>query len=139
MRTQILLGLVFLFVASAASAEEVHRAHHNANVSAGREGRLGYYASPDAKCGAGMRPQIEIVERPNYGTLSVRPDRLTAYASTVPPRANGCRGKFVDAIAVYYKPAAGFHGSDRLTLRVRFPAANAPASTLYDTIFISVR
>jgi hypothetical protein len=138
-RARIFLGLVFLSVAFGASADEIRRAHHNVNVSAGREGRLGYFASPDAACGKGAPPRIEIVERPNYGRLSTRPDRLTAYASNIPPRANGCRGKFVDVIAVYYKSAPDFHGSDRVVLRIVFPVANGPASVLIDTIFISVR
>jgi len=41
--------------------------------------------------------------------------------------------------AVYYKPAKGYRGSDRAVLSVIFPASNGAASTLYATIYISVR
>ncbi len=140
-RARYLFGGLFVFLSIlSAGAQEVSRVHRNVNVPAGREGRLGYYASPDEACGKGIAPEIAIVERPNYGRIVLRPDRLTAYSSTVPARANGCRGKFVDVISVYYKPAAGFHGSDRVVLRVLFPAtAGGPASTLFEAIYISVR
>jgi hypothetical protein len=139
-RARILLGLAFALASLSATAQEIRRAHHNVNVSSTRDGRLGYYASPDAACGKGAPPQIEIVERPNYGSVFSRPDRLTAYTGNIPARAQNCRGKFVDVTAVFYKPATTFHGSDRVVLRIYFPAAaNGPASTLYDTIFISVR
>ncbi len=139
MRARLFLALAFFPIAAGASAQEVRREFHNVGVSIGREGRLGYYASPDENCGKGIAPQIAVVEHPNYGKLAFRPDRLTAYASTVPSRAEHCRGKFVDVTAVYYKPAKGFHGSDRAVLRVTFPALSGAADTLYDTIYISVR
>ncbi|HVT56718.1 MAG TPA: hypothetical protein VHD34_11825 [Xanthobacteraceae bacterium] len=139
-RARLLLGIVFILVSWSAGAQEIRREHHNVNVSAGREGRLGYFASPDAACGKGAPPKIEVIERPNYGRLSTRPDRLKAYTENIPARAQNCRGKFVDVTAVYYKSASDFHGSDRVVLRVHFPgAANGPASVLIDTVFISVR
>ena len=137
----LVVVLLFLssLISSSASAQEVRHEYHNVSVSMGREGRLGYYASPDEACGKGIAPQFTIVEHPNYGKIALRHDRLIAYSSTVPSRAYGCRGKFVDVIAAFYKPAKGFHGSDRAVLRVTFPAANGAADTLFDTIYISVR
>jgi hypothetical protein len=139
LRTRIFLALALLTIAAGANAQEVRREHRNVGISMGREGRLGYFASPDENCGKGIAPQISIEEHPNYGKIAFRPDRLIAYTSTVPSRAFGCRGKFVDVTAVYYKPAKDFHGSDRAVLRVTFPAANGAADTLFDTIYISVR
>jgi hypothetical protein len=137
-RARIFLGIVFLPIAFTASAQEVLREHRNVNVSAGREGRLGYYASPDEACETGAAPEIAIVEPPNYGRIAFRPDRVMAYSSTIRGNVKGCSGKFVDTTGVYYKSSAGYHGSDRVVLRVRFPAANGEASTLFDTIYISV-
>lgn len=133
--------LVFLLLASHAAAQEtVRREHHNVNISVKREGRIAYYASPGESCGRGGEPEITIVEQPSYGKIILRPDRLLAQASTVPPRSAACRGEFVDATAIFYKPAPGFRGSDRLVLRIYFPdAPNGPASTLIDEIFIAVR
>jgi hypothetical protein len=138
-RARILLGLGILCIAFGASAEEARRVHHNVNISAGREGRLAYYASPDAACGKGIAPQISIVERPSYGKLVLRPDRLTALSYTIPARAQNCRGQFVNVTAVFYKPAKEFHGSDRVVLRINFPAADGTASAQVDAIYIAVR
>jgi hypothetical protein len=130
---------LFLLIASHAAAQET-RDHRSVNVSTNREGRVGYYASPDEACGKGIPPEISIAEQPNYGKIVFRADRLLAYTANVPPRAFGCRGQFVDATTVFYKPAPHYHGSDRVVLRVYFPAAaNGPASILYDTIYITVR
>ncbi len=139
MRARIFLGIAFLPIAFAASAQEVRREHRNVNVSAGREGKLGYYASPEETCETGAAPEIAIIERPNYGKIAFRPDRVMAYSSTIRGNVKGCRGKFVDTTGVYYKSSAGYHGSDRVVLRVRFPAANGATLTLFDTIYISVR
>jgi hypothetical protein len=138
-RARLFLGFAFLLAAASAHAQEARREHRNVNISIGREGRIAYYASPDEACGKGIAPQISILEHPNYGKIAFRPDRLMALSSTIPDRAENCRGKFVDVTAVFYKPAKNFHGSDRAVLRVTFTAANGAASTLFDTIYISVR
>jgi len=134
------LSAFFVFAGSASAQNALPREHHNVSISTGREGRLAYYASPDAACRHGTKPAIAILEEPSYGKIVMRPERLIATGSSVPPRASNCRGKFADAISVYFKPAAGFHGSDRAVLRVDFPAAaNGPAWSLVDVIYISVR
>ena len=139
MRARLFLGLVFLSIAAGASAQEARREYRNVNISVGREGRIAYYASPGSDCGKGIAPQISILEHPNYGKIAFRPDRLTALSYSIPDRAENCRGKFVDVTAVFYKPAKGFHGSDRVVLRVNFPAANGTASAQVDVFYISVR
>jgi len=139
LRARLFLAFAFLTVAASANARETRREYYNVSVSLGREGRLAYYASPDADCGTGIAPRISVEEQPNYGKLAFRPDRLKAISSAIPGRAENCRGKFVDVTAVYYKPAKGYRGSDRAVLRVIFPASNGAASTLYATIYISVR
>ncbi len=66
--------------------------------------------------------------------------RIIAERSGVAQRDHPCIGKFIDAIAVFYRPVAGFRGSDRLRLRVKFgttPAAET--AVLEEEIFISVR
>jgi hypothetical protein len=130
---------VLLSLAGGAAAQEIRREHHAANIPAGREGRIAYFASPDERCGKGIAPEITVLERPSYGRLSQRPDRLVASPSTIPPRASACRGEFVDVTAVYYKPAPGFHGSDRVVLRVHFPARDGDAATAVHEIYVSVR
>jgi hypothetical protein len=132
--------LALLLIAGIAAAQEPLHLHHSVNISTGREGRIAYYAAPSASCGKNGAVEISIVERPSYGRIVFRPDRLLAYAATIPTRAGNCRGQFVDATAAFYKPAAGFHGTDRVVLRLHFPGAeNGKAETRIDEIYISVR
>jgi len=132
-------ALALLLAATAAAAQDAPRFYQSANISVGREGRLAYYAAPDATCRKSAAPKIEIVGAPSYGKIILRPERLMAHADVVAPRAYGCLGQFVDATAVFYKPAARYRGSDRAVLRITFPAADGTAVTRTDEIFISVR
>jgi hypothetical protein len=133
----IVLG--FLLAGPAHAQDTARREHHSVNVSTSREGQIAYYASPDESCGKGVSPEITITEQHSYGKIVFRRDRLMAFASTIPPRAVKCRGKFVDVTSVFYKPAAKFHGSDRAVLRIRFPVPDSPTDTLTDEIYITVR
>ena len=133
------ISFLGLLLAGSALAQDARRGHHSVNVSAQREDEIAYYASPDESCGKGLPPEITVTEHPSYGKIIFRRDRLTAFASTIPPRSAKCRGQFVDVTAVFYKPAGKFRGSDRAVLRVRFPAADGSADTLIDEIYITVR
>jgi hypothetical protein len=110
-------------------------------VSAGREARIASYGAPDEKCKAGPEPEIEVAERPSYGTLTDKFVRIVAERSGVARQDHPCIGKFIDAIGVYYRPVAGFRGSDRVRLRVKFAPMPpvADAAILEEEIFISVR
>jgi hypothetical protein len=116
------------------------RAQRNVYASAGRETRIASYGTPDEKCRAGAGPEIEVAERPSYGKLTDKAVRIVAERAGVARPDHPCLGRFIDAIAVYYRPVAGFRGSDRVRLRVKFgttPAADA--AILEEEIFISVR
>ena len=117
------------------------REQRNVYVSAGREARIASYGAPDEQCKAGAKPKIEVVEHPSYGTLMDRPVRIVAERSGVARRDHPCLGKFIDAIAVYYRPVAGFRGSDRVRLRVKFAPTLlvADVAIVEEEIFINVR
>ena len=100
---------------------------------AGHKTRIASYGAPDDNCNAGPRPQIEVVDRPSYGRLSDKAVRIIAERAGVPRRDHPCLGKFIDAIAIFYRSAADFHGSDRVRLRVNFGG-----TMLEEEIFISV-
>lgn len=107
---------------------------------AGRETRLVYYAAPRPDCGAGPDPEIAIVEKPSYGKIVLRLDRILARPSSLPARSAACAGKFFDMAGVFYRPSPHFRGSDRVVLRIKFPAwPDGRTSTLEEEIFISVR
>ncbi|HEY4863504.1 MAG TPA: hypothetical protein VIH65_05260 [Xanthobacteraceae bacterium] len=116
------------------------REQRNVYVSAGRETRIASYGTPDEKCRAGAGPEIEVAERPSYGKLTDKAVRIVAERAGVARPDHPCLGRFIESIAVYYRPVAGFRGSDRVRLRVKFgttPAADA--AILEEEIFISVR
>ncbi|HLL28012.1 MAG TPA: hypothetical protein VKT73_10265 [Xanthobacteraceae bacterium] len=127
------MGLFFLATATPSSGLDRHE-QRSVYASVGREARIASYGAPDAACKGGPRPQIEIAERPSYGTLVEKPVRIIAERSSVPRRDHPCVGKFIDAIAIYYRPTPGFRGSDRLRLRVRFDD-----TMLEEEILVSVR
>jgi hypothetical protein len=134
------VGLLAIALAAPSFGLDRHE-QRNVYVSAGRETRIASYGAPDEKCRMEAQPEIEIAERPSYGTLADRPVRIIAEHSGLARRDHPCIGKFIDAIAVYYKPAGGFRGSDRVRLRVKFAATSpaADATVLEEEIFISVR
>jgi hypothetical protein len=137
---KLALAALFAIIAIAPSFGLDRRAQRNVNVTAGRETRIASYGTPDEKCRAGAGPEIEVAERPSYGKLTDKPVRIIAERSGIAQRDHPCIGKFIDAIAVFYRPVAGFRGSDRLRLRVKFgttPAAET--AVLEEEIFISVR
>jgi|GEM_PF-1332052 len=131
----------FAITVAAPSHGLERREQRNVYATAGRETRIASYSAPDEKCRAGPRPAIEVAERPSYGKLINKPARIVAGRSDDARRDHPCIGKFVDATAVYYRPAAGFRGSDRVRLRVTFPALppTGEAAILEEEIFISVR
>ncbi len=111
------------------------------NAPTERETRIAYYGSPDAACKAGGDPQITITETPSYGTIAFKNLRLRASPSSLPERDGPCVGKFIDVTAVYYRSTSGFHGSDRVRIRVKFvsPVPAAGTTILEEQIFVSVR
>jgi hypothetical protein len=136
----IMAAALFTGAAAAPSFGLDRQEQRNVNVSAGRETRIASYGSPDASCEAGAPPEIYIAERPSYGTLSGKRVRIIAQRAGVARPDHPCIGKFIDAIAVYYRPVAGFRGSDRVRMRVRFATTPAAAATIMEEeIFIGVR
>jgi hypothetical protein len=112
----------------------------NVYVSAGRETRIASYGAPDENCKAGAWPEIVIAEWPSYGKLAGKPVRIIAERAGIARQDHPCIGKFIDAIAVYYRPVAGFRGSDRVRLRVKFATTTPAAATIMEEeIFIGVR
>jgi hypothetical protein len=131
---------LFAIAAVAPSFGLDRREQRSVYVSAGRETRIASYGTPDEKCRAGAGPEIEVAERPSYGKLTDKAVRIVAERAGVARPDHPCLGRFIDAIAIYYRPVAGFRGSDRVRLRVKFGTTPAAyAAILEEEIFISVR
>jgi hypothetical protein len=115
------------------------REQRNVEAPGGRATRIASYGAPDDQCRAGLPPKIEVIERPSYGRLSDKVVRIVAARADVVRPDHPCLGRFIDAIAIYYRPAPGFRGSDRVLLRVTFDSAAASGrGTLEEEIFIAV-
>jgi hypothetical protein len=132
---------LFAIALAAPSFGLERREQRSVYVSAGRAARIASYGAPDETCKAAREPEIEVAERPSYGTLTDKFVRIVAGRSDVARPDHPCIGKFIDATAVYYRPVAGFRGSDRVRLRVKFAPTSpaADAMILEEEIFISVR
>jgi hypothetical protein len=139
-RKFLAVGLFAIAVASPSFGSERHE-QRNVFISAGRETRIASYGTPNETCGPGAAPEIEVADRPSYGTLTNKTVRIIAERSGVARPDHPCIGKFIEAIAVYYRPVAGFRGSDRVRLRVKFGIVPPTGETaiLEDEIFIGVR
>ena len=136
----IVVAALFATAAAAPSFGLDRHEQRNVNASAGLETRIASYGAPNESCQAGAPPEIYIAERPSYGTLTGKPVRIIAERAGVARPDHPCIGKFIEATAVYYRPVAGFRGSDRLRLRVKFPTTSAAAAAIKeDEIFVSVR
>jgi predicted secreted protein len=131
----------FLVAATAAAFGGDERAQRSVFVSAGREARIASYGVPDGKCEGRAEPTIQIVEWPSYGTLADKPVRIIAERAGVARRDHPCLGRFITSLALYYRPTTGFRGSDRIRLRVKFPATGPQEETVIrdEEIFITVR
>ena len=137
-----LLAVATFIALSVLPASALERnTQRNIFVSAGREARIASYGAPDDKCKAIVQPDVAIAEWPSYGSIADKPVRVIAERSNVLRADHPCLGKFIDALAIYYRPKPGFRGSDRVRLRIRFdPAAPASsANTVEEEILIGVR
>ena len=136
----VAIGLL-IAAPAAPSAGGDERAQRSVFVSAGRETRIASYGAPDEKCAGRAEPTIQIVEWPSYGTLADKPVRIIAEHAGVARRDHPCLGRFITSLALYYRPTARFRGSDRIRLRVKFPATQTDEETVIrdEEIFITVR
>lgn len=80
-----------------------------------------HHAALDEGCG-GSIPPIQVTQAPAHGTVDVRPARFVmkgAFAGRT-----DCNGREVDGAAVWYTPAAGYHGSDGFALSIHHGRKN---------------
>jgi hypothetical protein len=132
-------GILVVALFAPASALD-RREQRTVYASAGRETRIAAYGAPNQKCQAEKQPAIQVVERPSYGTLTEKLARTLAERSGLARQDDPCIGKFIEAVALYYRPADGFHGSDHLRVRVKFDASpSGDPLILEQEIFVSVR
>jgi hypothetical protein len=73
---------------------------------------LFYYTAANDTCYAGGKPDVHITHKPEHGGVS------TAWKAFKMGKESGhCAGKPMHGTLVIYRPAAGFHGTDKVAVR----------------------
>ena len=118
MRSACVLGMLLpallLAGASAAAAETLHRA-----TAAGQPVMIRRHVNFLSGC-AGVIPTITFTTPPAHGAVEVRPDHFFFPKGFAGSPFKDCEGREVDGGAIWYTPAAGFHGVDNFTWTVDF-------------------
>jgi hypothetical protein len=69
---------------------------------------------------AGSAPTISFSQNPAHGTIEIKPDRYVFGKGKVTGAMRACEGQQVDGVAIWYTPAAGFHGVDKMAWTADF-------------------
>jgi hypothetical protein len=104
--------------ANMAIAEEGASATVKKVVRAGSEELLSGYKHFDKNCAAIEVPAVTILKQPTHGETSIR-DESTAVNHLYHGSGGNCVGKLVQSRAVYYTPAAGYVGKDKVDIAVK--------------------
>jgi len=89
-------------------------------TKAGQEVKVRNHApSLSANC-SGLMPTLTFDPKPAHGTIDVRPDRFIMGKGYNSGSASSCDGQPVNGLAIWYIPAAGFHGVDQFAWTADF-------------------
>lgn len=75
--------------------------------------QVGYYGTAHKNCTPGSLPEIQVMEAPKSGVLSIRRGELTTN------KIAGCPGLKTPAQVVFYQAREGAIGSDRIVYMVK--------------------
>jgi len=117
--------IALLIVPAWAQTEAVER---TVKGQAGRDIRIGVFASISADCKAGPLPTIRLKQPPAHGAVTVKQGKLRS------TNLRQCLAAEVPAFIVVYKSKPGFSGDDSVTLEV----INAGGKTQLQKITVSV-
>jgi hypothetical protein len=70
-------------------------------------------------------PNISFNTKPAHGTVDIKPDRFIMGKGYNTGPTEACAGQMVDGVALWYTPAAGFHGVDQFSWTAEISAAMA--------------
>lgn len=105
---------------AAAPGSDVKR---TAAAAAGRTTHLFGYSHMGSDCRSKSLPTVDILTQPSHGTVDVRETVVTA--ATIRSGRTDCLGTTTNGVGVFYTPAAGFTGVDRLRYSVQSPSMRA--------------
>lgn len=106
--------LVSTFVISiGAVMAQSNSTYRGADVTAGRQHRLGVYGNVQKDCTSGPLPTIRVVTPPKHGELNVRSGKLKA------GRISRCPKLEATAQGIFYKASPTYKGTDEVGYEVR--------------------
>ena len=102
----------FLACSTPVSAQ-VQAVNRTANGPAATNIRVGVYVNIKPDCTSGPLPSIQLISRPDNGTVTVKQGKVTA------TNYKQCLAVEVPAFIAFYRSRADFAGVDVLTLEVK--------------------
>jgi len=112
----VALAIALLAGTTAGMAEETPIAK---TTAAGQPVKLRNHVKLTAGC-AGSSPNITFNTKPAHGTVDIKPDRFIMGKGYNTGSLEACAGQMVDGIALWYTPAAGYHGTDQISWTANF-------------------
>src|SRR5262245_14337006 len=95
----------------------------NREVFADSEARIGAMNWVNSDCSSGELPSLRFVSPPQKGAMRTADVAIPMYRPSHDARAS-CNGEPVQALAVFYKPDAGYTGPDTVVIDVDFHKGN---------------
>ena len=81
---------------------------------------LSNFASVNPDCTSKGKTIVRILNGPAYGSVALREGPVFSFFRNLP----NCTSRKVSGVAVMYRPARGFVGTDLVNLDVIFPSGN---------------
>ena len=90
-------------------------------VVAGGTLELGFFSSVDPDCSTHGYATVRVNNQPQHGAIATKKGRGVLFA--LPNHLlHDCNARKADGVHAYYRPEAGFTGSDNFTIDVIYPA-----------------
>jgi hypothetical protein len=111
---------LLLIAACPALAQTRVLQHHTFHISgdADKDLRVVAYADFGRDCRAFPPPKVTLRTQPVHGVVAIRPGKSTI--KFIRPDAPDCINKEYDGTAIWYTPAAGFHGTETFEVQVAY-------------------
>lgn len=121
----ILAAAVGLCTAASAQDRTVER---TAKGATNKNIRIGIYVNVLPDCTSAPLPTIRLVKPPEHGKVTVKKAKMNA------TNYKQCLALQVPALIAFYQSAAGYSGTDSVTLEVKFPHGRTEVQNITVTV-----
>lgn len=125
--TVLAIGLVTTSFAQEQVVERAAKGPPNKDI------RIGVYLNVQPDCTSGPLPTIRLLSQPEHGKVTVKPGKISA------TNYRQCLALQVPALVAFYRSAAGFSGTDTLTLEIKFSNGRVEIQKIILTVQESTR